>query len=85
MGKPRQQGSGWIKENSRGDRFVSGNATRTSVDRKNHTHFHKDGVTVTHEGRKTSVLTLHCDYCQKTTKRVRKPGEAHHKCVICGT
>ncbi len=82
MGKPRPQGGGFIKENSRGDRFVSGNANRTSVDRKNHVHFHKDGVTVTHEGRKTSVLTKYCAVCERTTKHVPKEGRGN-VCVKC--
>ena len=83
MGKPTKQGGGYVSENSRGDRFASGNATRSSVDRSNHLHFHKDGVTVTHEGRKTSVLTFWCSRCEKDTKHTERKDSEGTKRMLC--
>lgn len=71
MTKPRRQGGGYVSENSRGDRFASGNASRSSIDRSNHLHFHKDGVTVTNKGRKTTILSSrrYCNSCGKETNQ----------------
>ncbi len=52
--KPTQQNGGYRSE--KGDQTLYGkNANSSGVDRSNHTHFHKDGVTVTHDNRKTTV------------------------------
>lgn len=56
-GKGQPYNGGYIAEKSGAGKLVSGNIdSKGYIDRRNHLHFHNDGVTVTHEGRKTTVF-----------------------------
>ena len=85
-GTPKKKGGGFYSEHPTNGTLYSGNTVNNGgrIDPSNHVHRHKDGVTVSHEGGKTSVVTRHCSYCLKQTKHVRKPGESYHTCVKCG-
>lgn len=55
--KPTPQGGGFISHHPSHGTLVSGNTVSNGnrIDPGNHTHFHKDGVTVTHNGHKSTV------------------------------
>lgn len=56
--KPQKLPNGGYRSEKGTDTLFGKNANRKGIDRNNHLHFHKDGVTVTHNGRKTTAPKL---------------------------
>lgn len=53
--KPEKTSWGGFKSVKDEDELFSQNLTKGSIDRTNHVHFHKDGITITKNGEKTTI------------------------------
>ena len=54
--KPKSNGYGGIKTTKDGHGSLHSKTTSNGqIDRNNHVHFHKDGVTITKDGKKNTI------------------------------
>ncbi len=83
---PKKKGGGYYSEHPKHGNLSSGYTEKNGkrIPSENHVHRHKDGVTVTHQGRKSSVVERYCFKCKNDTRHTTDDNH-EYRCGRCGS